>query len=441
MKPKSILLASLVTSTLLFADIYHDANLTDITNVTGKVYSEQSWGIGVAVRTATIPYPTEDDVVSTFVPMLFFENEYIFLHGLESGLKLYESDDWRFSAITRVRYIDIPEEYQNTLQVDGNDIGLQARYKMPHEQFIDLEIMNDLHGRPFSNLRYSTDLENGSLEYKPYAQLQWNSSKFNSYYYGLDQENISSDFDTSIGVEAKYHVISNFYLLARAEATYLGKETRNSTYVEDDIESEVYLGIGFFNDKSKKKKEDLGMSPYIRLAHGWATPSNISEIIRFNTEKDPYNNQMTSLFYGYPLTDELFGLPLDFYLTPGLVFHHSSEVQDAIQEYVLAIKAYYTFQFPWKVRFGVAEGFSYVNEITYIEGSELEEKGYEASNLLNYLDFSLDLHLGDMFGETLDQLWLGYSIHHRSAIFESSSRFGRIKGGSNYNSVYLQWHY
>lgn len=53
------------------------------------------------------------------------------------------------------------------------------------------------------------------------------------------------------------------------------------------------------------------MSPYIRLAHGWGTPSNIDEIIRGNTEKDPYDNQMTSLFYGYPLTDELFGLLSD----------------------------------------------------------------------------------------------------------------------------------
>lgn len=89
----------------------------------------------------------------------------------------------------------------------------------------------------------------------------------------------------------------------------------------------------------------------------------------------------------------------------------------------------------------MAEGISYVNEVTYIEQTEMDEKGYRSSNLLNYLDFTLDLHLGDIFGEKLDDLWLGYSIHHRSAIFESSSRFGRIKGWSNYNSVYLQWHY
>ena len=39
----------------------------------------------------------------------------------------------------------------------------------------------------------------------------------------------------------------------------------------------------------------------------------------------------------------------------------------------------------------------------------------------------------------MQDVWLGYSIHHRSAIFESASRFGWIKGGSNYNTIYLQF--
>ena len=406
-----------------------------------KTYSEQNWGIGAVYRSGSIPYVTEDSVVSSLVPMLYFENDYIFLHGLESGLKLYESDDWRFSAITRMHFVDIPEQYQNILQADTNDVGFQLQYKLKDNQWVDLEAMNDLHGRLFSNLRYSASFESGSLEYKPYAQLQWNTSKYNSYYYGLNQANIASGIDTVIGVDVKYHVWSNLYLLAKAQGRLLGKDAQKSPYIEDDIEGELYLGFGFFNEKNKPKKEALDISPYLRIAHGWATPSNIGDIITGNTEQDPYNNQLTSLFYGYPLTDEIFGFPLDFYLTPGFVFHHSSEVQDVTQEYVLAIKAYYTIPLPWKVRFGVAEGISYINEVTYIEQTEMDEKGYRSSQLLNYLDFSLDLHLGDIFGEKLDEVWLGYSIHHRSAIFESSSRFGRIKGGSNYNSVYVQWHY
>jgi outer membrane protein len=404
-------------------------------------YNEQDWGVGVVYRSGNIPYMTEDSVVSSLVPMLFFENEYIFLHGIESGIKLYESDQWRVSAISRMHFVDIPQQYQNIIQADTNDVGFQLRYKLMNDQFIDFEAMNDLHGRLYSAIRYSTHFGNGSFEYRPYAQLQWNTSKYNTYYYGLNQEDISSGLEALIGVDARYHVWSNFYLLAKAQARFLGEDARDSIYMEDDIEGELFLGFGFFNDKDKPKKEELSISPYVRIAHGWATPSNLNDIITGNGEKDLYNNQLTSLFYGYPLTDEIFGFPLEFYLTPGFVYHHSSEVQDATQEYVLAIKAYYTFPLPWKVRFGFAEGISYIDEVTYIEQTEMDEKGYRSSNFLNYLDFSLDLHLGDVFGEKLDQIWLGYSIHHRSAIFESSSRFGRIKGGSNYNSVYLQWHF
>ena len=117
-------------------------------------------------------------------------------------------------------------------------------------------------------------------------------------------------------------------------------------------------------------------------------------------------------------------------------------MQGRFPEYVIGIKGYYTFKLPVKFRFGFAEGLSYVQEITYIEGTELAAKGYRPSNLLNYLDVSFDINLGDIFNApSIKDLWLGYSIHHRSGIFQTSSAFGRIKGGSNYNSIYLQYHW
>jgi outer membrane protein len=83
------------------------------------------------------------------------------------------------------------------------------------------------------------------------------------------------------------------------------------------------------------------------------------------------------------------------------------------------------------------------SSVLLLEEVDLEEKGYEnGSQLMNYLDVSLDVNIGDTFNaRSLDNLWLGYSLHHRSAVFESSSMFGRMKGGSNYNTVYLQWHF
>jgi len=416
-------------------------SILSASGVYGDSYKEQDWGIGASMRLSTIVYGGEDEYSQNFVPMLFFDNEHFYLRGIEAGVKLYSDESFRLSAITRVRYVDIAKEHQNKLQVDGNDIGLQLQYRPNDTLFIDIEAMDDLDQRFFSNLRVGADLSSGSLEYRPYATLQYSSAKFNSYYYGMGEESIEAGANLSLGVESKFHVASNFYLLARFQSTYLSSLVRESSYVEETLDNELYLGIGFFNQKDRPKQEELSNTPYIRVAHGWATPSNISEIIRGDTQKDIYNNRLSSLFYGYPLTDELFSLPLDIYLTSGFVLHHSSEVQDMTQEYLLAIKAYYTIPLPWELRIGAAEGFSYISDITYIEESEMQRKEYIPSNLLNYLDFSLDLNVGSVFGESLEQLWIGYGLHHRSAIFESSSRFGRIKGGSNYNSIYLQWHY
>ena len=127
-----------------------------------------------------------------------------------------------------------------------------------------------------------------------------------------------------------------------------------------------------------------------------------------------------------------------------MAYHYPSAGQDRFLEWVFAFKGYYTVPLPWRLRLGVAEGLSYTTKIGDLEYSEIvETKGYaQASKLLNYLDFSLDINIGDIVRKNeLKDLWLGYGIHHRSAIFESSSLFGRIKGGSNYQSIYLQWHW
>jgi outer membrane protein len=62
------------------------------------------------------------------------------------------------------------------------------------------------------------------------------------------------------------------------------------------------------------------------------------------------------------------------------------------------------------------------------------------SHLNFFLDLSADINLG-FFGKNFESFWIGAAIHHRSSVFEASSLFGRIKGGSNYNTAYLQWHF
>jgi len=411
------------------------------------------WGIAIGMRRADIPFAvsdvSEDTAVYDILPLMRFENDYGFIRGLEGGVHLWNNADHQVNVYSRFRFNDIPKEFQNEVKGQSFDFGLQYRYfDGPWEA--DIAVLSDNYKRAYGYTRAQYSWKYESWSVIPFAELKWKSADFNDYYYAFEQEQVGGGVSVSGGIKGAYHVASNLHLIGQFGITRLENDVYDLETVEKNYQLESFLGIAFYPDPDKpfvatsaKQKND----EYLRLAHGWATPSNIGDILKFQTERDSENNQMSSIFYGSQVADSLLTLPIDIYFTPGLVWHHSSDVQKDIAEAVLAIKAFYTFEFGPRWRIGIAEGLSYVSDITYIEGFELtgedSKRGYEnSSKLLNYLDFSLDVNVGDMFAnKALAQAWFGYSIHHRSGIFESSSVFGRIKGGSNYQTVYLQWHF
>jgi outer membrane protein len=401
----------------------------------------EKWGIAMSIRSATIPFDAKKSVVNDIVPLIFYDNGRLFIDGLEFGYRLFQGKNWQLSPFARYRFFDIPEEYQNEIRESGLDLGGQFSYHFTDWFRMDVEVLSDQSGRFYANLTPGFEWERGAWEFRPYVRFRWKSADFNNRYYGLEREDPGSAVDTQIAADIRFHVWRNLYLLARGSILFLDSDTRDISFVDDSTQAEGFLGVGFFNDK-KNPVDTLASKPYIRLAHGWGTESNLSEILSGNTEKDPYNNQLTSVFFGVPLADELFTLPIATYLTPGIAHHLASDVQDRSTEWVLAVKFYYTINWPTPWRLGFAEGLSYVDRIPYLEAKDMQEKGYRPSQLLNFLDFSVDMDLGHLFRVGwMEDLWLGYSIHHRSGIFSTSSAFGRISGGSNYNTVYLQYHW
>jgi len=406
-------------------------------------YREQTWGIGIGLRYAEIPFYTSsgDRTVADIVPLMFYDDKHLYIRGLEGGLKLINTDTWKLNAIVRYRFFDIPADIQNQIRGDAWDGGIQVRYNLGTWD-LRTEVMSDFDSRFYTDVGFDAEFGDKYSSIYPYIGMRIKTSAFNSRYYGFGQEYVEGGVDLLASIEGRYHLVSNLYLVGRLGGTVLGSNARNSRFVKEGGTWEAYAGIAFFNRPDTPRNPSLRNKAYIRLAHGYATESNLGEILGFNIKSDPYNNRLTSLFYGYPVTDNLFELPLDIYLTPGLVYHHSSSVQEEFMEYVLAIKADYTFN--WKVRWrlGLAEGLSYSSQISYIERADLVSKGYRPSRLLNYLDFTADVNIGDIFNDNgWRNTWLGYSIHHRSGIFETGSQFGRIKGGSNYVTFYLQHHF
>ena len=451
--------------------------------------AERDWGIAVGYRLAQIPYPSKDDTVDDFIPLLFYNGDIFFVRGLTGGARLYNEGAWQFSLLGRYRYFDIPERYQNRVQGNSFDSGVELMYRVSENLEASFEIMVDEDERYYSTLATRYLWESGSWELFPYARLRFKTADFNDRYYGLDgftnpdnpaediDNEIGSGVDLTIGSEIRYHVISNLYLLGRAQVTTLDNDTSDSPTINDQTYGEIYVGIAFFNDRTRPKSRPLKAKPYFRLAHGWATPSNIAEIFELDTENDQQDNQLTSIFYGHPVADSVFGIEeIDLYMTVGFVYHHGSDSSkqtldpgDGIntnkdrdlggpcdgvspctisydsqptREYVLALKAYYNFKWPVHWRLGFAEGISYIEDVSNIEQREMDRKGYRSSKFMNYLDVTADFSLGDTFNyNEMRELYFGVGVHHRSSIFESNSTFGRIKGGSNYPSLYLQYHF
>ncbi len=452
--------------------------------------AEKDWGLATGLRIAKVPYPAEKEQVTDFIPQMYYDGDYFFMNGLNGGLRLYNKQQWQFSLFARYRYVDIPEEFQTIVQTNSLDAGVQIKYRLADNLETNIELLSDNDSRVYSAVDARYRWQSGSWQLLPYATLRFKSARFNDYYYGLDgfidpdnpanniDNKIGNGLDLTIGSEVRYHVSNNFYLLGAAQLTTLDRNTRNPASIKNATVGEVYFGIAIFNNKTKTKSPSLKAKPYFRVAYGFATPSDLSEILSLNWEGDPQNNQMTSLFYGHPIADSLFGNEaIDLYLTTGIVRHlkadpysqtlypgegiNSTEFSgldsspcDGVSactinynsqpsnEYVLGIKAYYNINWPLHWRVGFAEGLSYIKDVSHIEQREMDTKGYTASSLINYIDLTFDFSLGDAFGVTaINDLYFGIGIHHRSSVFEISSSFGRIKGGSNYNSMHLQYHF
>lgn len=400
------------------------------------------WGVAMALRSANVPYASDDKTTSDIFPLFYYEGERFFLRGDYGGVKLWEGDQYGFNALARHRFTDVPEEFIDRVNGNTLDMGLQAFWKLDEQSQLQFDVLSDPQGRFHSAARWAGDYRRDNWRLFPELELRFTGSEYNSHYYGVGTYDLSKGVEARARIKARRRLVNNLYMEGSVEATWLGSEASNSRAVEDDFAYEFYLGLGIYGEGDRSVKSSLEAKPYWRISQGWGTSSDFQNMIlgEHKTDKGADVN-VTSIFYGHPLADSIFGVPIEMYITPGVSYHYGSDVQDASTEWVLAFKGYYTFPTPWRLRLGIAEGISYADSLTYYESNDLDKKGFDESKLMNYLDLTLDLNVGDVFkSDKLEDLWFGYGIHHRSGMYESSSAFGDISGGSNFANVYLQWH-
>jgi MipA family protein len=425
----------------------------------------QRWSLAITGRTQTSPYK-DQDFQSDLAPLIAYSGETLFLAGTKAGVHAFKNEDWRVNIYAAYRFGGYDRQESGFLagmaREDGVDAGFDITRITPLGDFTfdaTSDITSKSNGQVLS-LYWSRYYEHGDWKVLPWVGGSWYSADFNRYYYGVEEAEATADrpvyygdetVSFRIGSDIRYRIDHIQYLTFNIEYERLGNAIYNSPIVsERDI---LKLGINYRLEFSDEKIEPTGRSydfltskrrPWsYRIAAGTTTDTKLNEIVRgSHIEFDDTQTKLVSFFGGKQLMRTFFGTNWEVWANLGLAYRMDEPYQDNFFEYVAAIKFFYS-NFPWSdkvlTRFGVAEGISYADRVPYAETSKKDADNKGTSHLLNYLDFSFDANLGDIFrSRSVRHCFGGFSVHHRSGIFASADVYGPVDGGSNVNTLYVE---
>lgn len=430
--------------------------LTDILSTPGSA------GLGFVTRIERSPYlggGTRFDLL----PLYLYEGDRLFLHANRGGIKLFDHTDQRLDIFVEQRLegspsSEIPASLTGMAPRDSSiDLGLAYRWRQPWGT-LQAELVHDVSGTYRGNearLGYSYDWRSGPWMLRPSLTIAARDSRLNNYYYGVQTSEAlagrpayapGAGINTSIGLYGSYDLTERWRLLGGVSATFLDSKVRDSPVIQKGVQPAIYVGAAYDFGGHKREWAEESSPTYFKLLYGKSTEDgcHLAKIITAQCLSTASVNgtSIAGIQVGKPFINNLNGWPLDFVGYVGLTHHDERGLQKNGVQVDLFMKAIYS-GFPWservKTRLGLGVGVSMAQRVPYIEATSQAANGKPASRLLNYLDPTLDVSLGDLIGSRgLKDTFIGFGVSHRSGIFGSSRLLGNVNGGSNYIYTYIE---
>ena len=456
-RPSVLILASMLalsSPAFAFAD---NEQITDIQTTPGSA------GLGYLLMAEPSPY--KDAATRLEIqPLFLYEGERFFLHSSRLGIKLFDSKEQRMDLFLDKRLEGFPLKSPPTslsgmaIRHSSTDAGLSYRYKQPWGM-LQAELLHgisDTQSGTEARLGFSTEAQSGRWTLRPSVTLAWRNAQLNDYYYGVTPGEATATrpaysagagINASAGLYGSYQLSQNWRLLGGASATLLPGSITGSPVVGKRFLPSVYLGAAYDFGTPRPHSADSGASPtYIKLLYGQSTADgcHLVKIVTarcFATSTED-RTDIEAIQIGKPFAQNFNGWPVDLVGYVGLTRHDERGLQPNGLQLDLFMKAYY-HGFPWasrvKTRLGFGTGVSLAQRVPHIEASSAALGNEPSSRVLQYLDPSLDISLGDLIGSrTLKETYIGFGVSHRSGIFGSSRLLGTVNGGSNYIYGYVE---
>jgi outer membrane protein len=430
--------------------------LTDILSESGSA------GLGVVTRIETSPY-LEGGNRYDVLPLYLYEGERFFLHANRGGVKLQNGDAQRVDLFVEQRLEGFPSDRLPAslagmaMRDSGIDLGLSWRYRQPWGT-VQAELLHDVGG--FSKgsefrLGYTYDWRSGPWSLRPSLSLSVRDARLNNYYYGVRASEATpgraayapgAGINTSLGLFGAYDLSQRWRLLAGVSATVLDSKIRDSPIVQKRVLPGVYVGAAYDFGGHEREWAQESSPTYFKLLYGKATDDgcHLLKIVTAQCLSTAKVNptSISAIQVGKPFLQNVNGWPLDFVGYAGLTYHNDHGLQANGAQLDLFMKAFYS-GFPWsdrvKTRLGFGAGVSLAQRAPYIEASSQAAEGKPTSRMLQYLDPTIDVSLGDLLGSrALKETYIGLGVSHRSGIFGSSRLLGNVSGGSNYIYTYVE---
>jgi outer membrane protein len=442
------------------AAVFPVAAVADIDSMGNFVIAPNSVGLGMMVRTERSMYQGVG-VSHDLVPLYLYESEWIFMRPTRMGTKIFDDGVNRFEGFFDFRLEGFPRENVPAslagmaLRQTTTDVGIsysrRTAWGTIRGEYVH-DALNITQGDEF-RLGYTYDWHSGPWHLQPGITVKRRSADLNNYYYGVRPEEATANrpaympgagTDIWLGMYGMYAFTGGWRFIGGLGYTLVDPGVRRSPVVVDSNRPTVYLGAAY-DFEVRPNAFDAKSPLFVKLLYGQSTRCQLNRILRFDCGSADTTNEtaIAGVELGRPLVTRLNNWPVDVVGYIGLLRHDERGFQDNFSEFNAFMKAYY-YGFPWdekvKTRIGIGAGVSFAERVSYIEASEQARKGRTTSRVLNYLDPTIDVSLGDLIGSrSLKETYVGVGVSHRSGFFGSSRMLGNVDGGSNYVYTYVEW--